>query len=77
MKSIGTKRPFIYKILWILGDIADWCKIDIDAKTKQQLARTGVKILGIVLNKVPMQKGSYYGSYYYGKYYGKYDGYYK
>lgn len=46
-------------------------------KTKQQLARTGVKILGIVLNKVPMQKGSYYGSYYYGKYYGKYDGYYK
>lgn len=45
-------------------------------KTKIQLQRTGVKLLGVVLNKVPMQKGSYYGSYYYGKYYGKYDGYY-
>ena len=46
-------------------------------KTKFQLQKTGVKVLGIVLNKVPMQKGSYYGSYYYGKYYGKYDNYYK
>lgn len=45
-------------------------------KTKFQLQKTGVKLLGVVLNKVPMQKGSYYGSYYYGKYYGKYDNYY-
>lgn len=45
-------------------------------KTKFQLQKTGVKLLGVVLNRVPMQKGSYYGSYYYGKYYGKYDNYY-
>ena len=45
-------------------------------RTKQQLQRTGVKVLGVVLNKVPMRKGSYYGSYY-GNYYGKYDHYYE
>ena len=46
------------------------------SKTKNQLFHSGVRVLGAVLNKVPMQKGSYYGSYYYGNNYGKYDGYY-
>lgn len=41
-------------------------------KTRDQLRRTGIKVLGVILNKVPMQKGSYYGAYY-----GKYDSYYK
>jgi Mrp family chromosome partitioning ATPase len=42
---------------------------------------TGVRILGVVLNKVKMEKGhygSYYGKYYgkyYGRYYGNYGGY--
>lgn len=45
---------------------------------KKQLEKSGARILGTVLNKVPMAKkgyGKYYGSYYgYGKYYGKYYG---
>ena len=46
--------------------------------TKQQLENSGVRILGAVLNKVPMdggRYGHYYGRYYggyYGKYYGNY-----
>lgn len=43
---------------------------------KQQLEKSSGRILGAVLNKVPMAKkgyGKYYGSYYgYGKYYGSY-----
>lgn len=42
---------------------------------KKQLERSNVKVLGAVLNKVPMNKGKYgYGKYGYGKYYGKYYG---
>ncbi|MDO4296127.1 MAG: CpsD/CapB family tyrosine-protein kinase [bacterium] len=42
-------------------------------KTKRQLERTACPILGVVLNKVNMKKGSYYGSYYrkYNSYYEK------
>lgn len=44
-----------------------------------QLEKSNVKILGAILNKVPMNSGKYYGGYgnYYGayrKYYGKYYG---
>lgn len=46
---------------------------------KKQLEKSNVKILGAVLNKVPMEKkgyGNYYGNYYgYGKYYGDYGNY--
>lgn len=39
---------------------------------KKQLEASGVKILGVVLNKINMRKNSYYGyRSYYGKYYGK------
>ena len=44
---------------------------------KAQLSKAECKILGVVLNKVPMGKKGYYGRYYgktYGKYYGKYYG---
>ena len=37
----------------------------------------GIKILGVVLNKVDLSGNSYYGRYYgnyYGRYYGKYYG---
>ena len=56
---------------------------------KDQLQKSGCKVLGAVLNRVPMKSGSYYNRYYkryygrykrygYGKYskYGKYGGYY-
>ncbi len=46
-------------------------------KIKEQLERTGCKILGVVLNMVDMSNSSYYGKYgggkYYGKYYGRYE----
>lgn len=42
--------------------------------TKMQMEKSNCKILGAVLNKVPMGKGGYYGKYY-GKYYGTYGGY--
>ncbi|MBQ3583371.1 MAG: polysaccharide biosynthesis tyrosine autokinase [Lachnospiraceae bacterium] len=42
--------------------------------TKMQMEKSNCKILGAVLNKVPMGKGGYYGKYY-GKYYGNYGGY--
>ncbi len=44
-------------------------------KTKEQLDKANCRILGAVLNKVPMGKGGYYG--HYGKYgkYGKYGSY--
>jgi len=44
---------------------------------KGQLEKSNCRILGTVLNKVPMEKNGYYGRYYgryYGKYYGKYYG---
>lgn len=41
--------------------------------TKSQLDKANCKILGVVLNKVPMGKGGYYG--HYGKYYGHYGEY--
>lgn len=40
---------------------------------KDQLEKSNCKVLGAVLNKVPMDKNGYYGRYY-GKYYGKYYG---
>ena len=46
-------------------------------KVKEQLAVTGCRILGCVLNKVNLSGKGYYGKYYgnyYGKYYGKYYG---
>ena len=48
-------------------------------RAKEQLDRTGVKFLGVILNKVNMTKSGYYNSYYsyhkYGKKYGKYSKY--
>ena len=44
---------------------------------KKQLEITGCKILGVVLNKVKMEKGGYYNRYYRGSYKGYYSGYYK
>lgn len=44
-------------------------------RAKQQLEKTGIKILGVVLNKVNPEKGSYYYEKY-GNYYNKYAGYY-
>ncbi len=45
-------------------------------KVKEQLEKTGCRVLGAVLNKVDMSAGGIYGHYgrYYGKYYGKYYG---
>lgn len=45
-------------------------------RVKEQLDKTGCRILGVVLNKVDMSTKGYYGHYgrYYGKYYGKYYG---
>ncbi len=45
-------------------------------KVKEQLDKTGSRILGVVLNKVNMNGKGYYGHYgkYYGKYYSKYYG---
>lgn len=40
---------------------------------KEQLDKTSCRILGVVMNKVPMDKRKYYGKYY-GKYYSKYYG---
>lgn len=44
---------------------------------KKQLELTGVRILGVVLNKVQIEKGGYYNRYYRGYYKGYYSGYYK
>lgn len=41
------------------------------AKAKAQLEMGGCRLLGAVLNRVDVRKGSYYGGYY-GKYYGHY-----
>lgn len=42
-------------------------------KIKEQLDKTGCRVLGVVLNKVPVKQNGYYGKYY-GKYYGSYYG---
>lgn len=47
-------------------------------EVKEQLEKCDCPILGVVLNKVDMNKNHYYGKYYgkhYGKYYGKYGEY--
>ncbi len=41
---------------------------------KEQLEKSNCRILGTILNKVPVDKNGYYGKYYYGKYSGKYYG---
>lgn len=45
-------------------------------KVKEQLDKSGSRILGVALNKVEMNSKGYYGHYgrYYGRYYGKYYG---
>ena len=43
-------------------------------KSKAQMEKAGCRILGAVLNKVPIGKNGYYGKYY-GKYYGNYGAY--
>lgn len=39
-------------------------------RVKEQIDKTGVRFLGVILNKVRMDKGSYYSSYYHGYGYG-------
>lgn len=41
---------------------------------KEQLYISNCRILGTILNKLPIDKKGYYGKYYYGKYSGKYYG---
>lgn len=45
-------------------------------KVKEQLDKTGSRVLGVALNKINMSAKGYYGHYgkYYGRYYGKYYG---
>lgn len=54
----------------------------LEQRVKGQLEKSGCRILGVVLNKVNMERNGYYSKYYgkYGKYskyghYGKYDRY--
>ena len=51
----------------------------LEQKVKNQLDKTGCRILGVVLNKVDVHESGYYGKYgrygKYGKYYGKYGRY--
>ena len=54
----------------------------LEQRVKGQLEKSGCRILGVVLNKVSMERNGYYSKYYgkYGKYskyghYGKYDRY--
>ena len=57
---------------------ADNVSYRITQKVKEQLDKSGCRILGAVLNKVEMDSKSYYGKYYgsyYGKYYGNYGDY--
>lgn len=70
----------------IVAKIADGAVLVIEANAisyrfaqsvKEQLDKSNCRILGTVLNKIPMEKKGYYGKYYgryYGKYYGKYYG---
>jgi Mrp family chromosome partitioning ATPase len=41
--------------------------------TLERIAETGVRVLGIVLNRAQIEKHSYYYSHYYGHYYGDYS----
>lgn len=53
------------------GDVSSTSVVSV----KRQLETSGVRILGVVLNKVDIKKTGYYGKYhgsYYGRYYGKY-----
>ncbi len=43
-------------------------------RSKAQMEKSDCRLLGVVLNKVPMGKSGYYGKYY-GKYYGNYGNY--
>ncbi len=60
---------------------ADAISRRLEQRVKEQLEKSGCRILGVVLNKVDIHHGRYYGKYgkyrYYGKYgkYGKYGGY--
>jgi capsular exopolysaccharide family len=70
----------------IVAKISDGAIIVIEANAisykfaqsvKDQLDKSNCRILGAVINKIPMEKKGYYGKYYgryYGKYYGKYYG---
>jgi len=70
----------------IVAKISDGAVIVIEANAisyrfaqnvKEQLEKSNCKILGAVINKIPMEKNGYYGKYYgkyYSKYYGKYYG---
>ncbi len=64
----------------IVAKISDGAVVVIEANAisykfarnvKEQLERSNCKIIGAVLNKISMEKNSYYGKYY-GKYYGTY-----
>ncbi len=66
----------------IVAKISDGAILVIEANTisyrfaqgvKSQLEKSNCRILGAVMNKVPMEKNGYYGRYY-GRYYGKYYG---
>lgn len=56
---------------------ANKCSYRFIQDIKKQLEITGCKILGVVLNKVKMEKSGYYNRYYRGSYKGYYSGYYK
>lgn len=68
----------------IVAKISDGAVIVIEANAisyrlaqnvKEQLEKSNCRILGAVVNKVPLERTSYYGKYY-GRYYGKYYGHY-
>lgn len=48
-------------------------KTNVIRRSIQQLKVSNIPIIGVILNKVDMEKNSYYGKYY-GSYYGKYYG---
>ena len=56
---------------------ANKCSYRFVLDIKKQLEVTDCKILGVVLNKVKIEKGGYYNRYYKGYYKGYYSGYYK
>lgn len=51
------------------------CSYRFVREVKKQLEMTGVRILGVVLNKVQVEKGGYYNRYYQGYYSGYYQSY--
>jgi capsular exopolysaccharide synthesis family protein len=56
---------------------ANKCSYRYIQDVKKQLLLTECRILGVVLNKVKVEKGGYYNRYYKGYYRGYYKGYYK